>query len=367
MNDTSEEMTIESVSVLQPGQEYRNYKELCAALQIAPKQGNSKKSDIKEFKRFFDFERKGNKFIITAIYDTPKPKEENGRNSKYKKYIECLLWNELNNKCIENGNNSCTLIYAFKDMAYNLFMVNDDFKPVHKDTWYDDNDITPTQYRSFYYQSKSMLVSYIKTALESMQDNHEIELSIEKIVLPKHGSGIRIMDTNEKKTYDKIFRNTLKHYESSKGKPCNTLQDLIYSGAKSDINIKRFYAELDGICIEKFGGKVVENIYVIDTDKEMLDLCKERIEEYDIATVGKELNRKLCDNFKESKTLLINHKAKQIVAQEGFGKPLVKNMQSYSILSEDERNILVDSIIYIDNKDIRKHTKAAIEHKGNKA
>lgn len=367
MND----ITIETVSTLKAGQEFRNYKELCEALSIAPTGGKTKKLNLKEMQRFFEYERDGNKFIIKTVYDVPKPKEDNDRNSKYQKYIECLLVNELYNKCQKNNVKTCTLIYAFKDMAYNMFMINDDFKPVHTDSWYDDNEITPAQYRAFYYQSKSMLVSYIESALNKMKQNHEIKYTVDCMLITQNNGrhDFEIMSTEDEIEYDKLFKAVLKNYSGANGKPCKTLQDLIFSGADSTLKIKRFYNELDRECMKRFGGKVIENIYVIHSAPELLEYAKDRVADYhvDIATVGKELNRKLCDNFKESKTLLINHKAKQIVAQEGFGKPLIHNKQSYSLLTEDERNLLVDSIIFIDSKDIKKHEKAAIAHKGSKA
>ena len=59
------------------GQVVKNYKELCALLGEEFKQGgDSRKAQLKEFARYFDWEKSGQKFLITDIYDTPLPKED---------------------------------------------------------------------------------------------------------------------------------------------------------------------------------------------------------------------------------------------------------------------------------------------------
>ena len=59
------------------GQVVKNYKELCALLGAEFKQGgNSRTAQLKEFARYFDWEKSGQKFLITDIYDTPLPKED---------------------------------------------------------------------------------------------------------------------------------------------------------------------------------------------------------------------------------------------------------------------------------------------------
>ena len=56
------------------GQEFKNYKELCAYLGEQEKGGKSKDLQIKDWERYFSFEKQGHKFIITDVYDIPKEK-----------------------------------------------------------------------------------------------------------------------------------------------------------------------------------------------------------------------------------------------------------------------------------------------------
>ena len=80
------------VENLHEGQIIKNYKELCDILEIKPRKSgsNSYKSQLKEFNRYFQFEKQGHKYIISKIYDNPKEKVDKrsknsgGNNLKYK-------------------------------------------------------------------------------------------------------------------------------------------------------------------------------------------------------------------------------------------------------------------------------------------
>lgn len=65
------------------GDSYKNYKELCAVLEEKVKTGNSKKSQIKEWERYFDYEIEGHKYIIKMIYDLPLEKIENRGGARH--------------------------------------------------------------------------------------------------------------------------------------------------------------------------------------------------------------------------------------------------------------------------------------------
>ena len=59
---------------------------------IYPKEEHDRR--LEEFKRYFDWEKSGQKFIVTDIYDTPLTKEDKrklGNNSIYVQCIEVIL------------------------------------------------------------------------------------------------------------------------------------------------------------------------------------------------------------------------------------------------------------------------------------
>lgn len=73
--DVVNESTIDT-SNLKIGMTIKNYKQLCELLNQEVEFGNSKKSQLLEFERYFDWEKIGQKFIITDVYDTPLDKED---------------------------------------------------------------------------------------------------------------------------------------------------------------------------------------------------------------------------------------------------------------------------------------------------
>lgn len=75
---------------------FKNYKELCDALNQPTYGGNQKKKQLEDFKRFFNYEKVGNKFYILEIYDKPKEKEYHyPSNAIYVQHIEIILLNFL--------------------------------------------------------------------------------------------------------------------------------------------------------------------------------------------------------------------------------------------------------------------------------
>ena len=59
-------------SKLNANQTFKNYKELCAFLGEEPKKANSKKAQLKEWERYFSFDKVGQKIIITEVFSTPQ-------------------------------------------------------------------------------------------------------------------------------------------------------------------------------------------------------------------------------------------------------------------------------------------------------
>lgn len=54
----------------------KNYKQLCQILEQPVKFNNSKLAQLKEFTRYFSYEKQGQKIIITEIFDNPKAKQD---------------------------------------------------------------------------------------------------------------------------------------------------------------------------------------------------------------------------------------------------------------------------------------------------
>lgn len=81
-------------SKLKIGMVIKNYKLLCGLLNQPIKSGKSRKLQLDDFGRYFDWEKSGQKYIITDIYDIPLTKEDKrklGNNSIYVQCIEVIL------------------------------------------------------------------------------------------------------------------------------------------------------------------------------------------------------------------------------------------------------------------------------------
>ena len=55
--------------------DYTTYKKLCELLNEPYKNGNAKEAQLKEWKRYFDYEKIGTKFLILDVYNEPLEKE----------------------------------------------------------------------------------------------------------------------------------------------------------------------------------------------------------------------------------------------------------------------------------------------------
>ena len=69
---------------------YKNYKVLCEVLGEPVKKANSKKAQLKEWSRYFNFDTQGHKIIVTEIYDTPKPKQDGRVTNGHTNFSEVL-------------------------------------------------------------------------------------------------------------------------------------------------------------------------------------------------------------------------------------------------------------------------------------
>ena len=64
-------MNIDKIKELKIGQTFMNYKELVTYCEEDVKKGNVKFYQLEFFSRYFDWKKRGNKFIITVVYDEP--------------------------------------------------------------------------------------------------------------------------------------------------------------------------------------------------------------------------------------------------------------------------------------------------------
>lgn len=86
------------IEKLTEGMLIKNYKELCALLDLPVRNGKSKRLQLEDLARFVQLEKQGNKFLVKEIYEMAKPKIDKrtlpgktGNNALYSKDIQALI------------------------------------------------------------------------------------------------------------------------------------------------------------------------------------------------------------------------------------------------------------------------------------
>lgn len=101
--------------------EFKNYKELCEYLKEPPKDGGrNKKLQLEEWKRHFDWETEGHKYIIKRVYDKPIKKETDTLEEKILKYNLCVELLSYYCPKILDANNDKEKKQAYKEFQENL-------------------------------------------------------------------------------------------------------------------------------------------------------------------------------------------------------------------------------------------------------
>ena len=162
--------------------DYITYKKLCEILNEPYKNGNAKKAQLKEWMRYFDYEKIDNKFLILDVYNEPLEKEyQYPANAIYIKYIEVLLLSLLSST---EGN----MITIAPQSLYKTFgMINDNFTRVQrlepderlKELQKVHSYMTEFEIDNFFERCKSKFSKVIKGAFNSLQKRMLIKFSEE--------------------------------------------------------------------------------------------------------------------------------------------------------------------------------------------
>lgn len=104
--------------------EFKNYKVTCEFLEEEVKSGKSKKLQLEDWMRYFDYHKEGNKIIIDNIYEIEKEKKDartKGNNSIYMEDISNLILDLL------AQNDKDELFLSAGTLLKNLDMVNNNY------------------------------------------------------------------------------------------------------------------------------------------------------------------------------------------------------------------------------------------------
>lgn len=208
-NNDLERKIKENISV---GMVIKNYKELCNLLNIPILSGgNIKQSQIKQLKCYMDFDKSGQKFIITDIFDTPltvNDQRKLGNNSIYVKYIEVILLQYLSKQ------NGFTSTLNKVDWWKLLGFINDKYKNVpDKDLELLDPTVTPFEIKMFYQRCNTKLERILFSALNNLKNRKLIMYELQTVITYKNKNGEAnsfIADDDDKKRILEVERFVLK-------------------------------------------------------------------------------------------------------------------------------------------------------------
>ena len=165
-----------------------SYKELCEKLNQPVYGGNQKKSELKEFKRFFDFENVNRKIIITDIYDEPLDPQVRDipKNAIYVKYISCVLLDHLSKQDGYRVYITKTKLWLLLGIiTENYIKYNKNRKELKKLS----NKMTDFEIREFFKRCNNNFPKIITSSLNSLQRRNLIRYSELYMIIEKDSNG----------------------------------------------------------------------------------------------------------------------------------------------------------------------------------
>ena len=195
-------MVISNLSVLSIGNVYKNYPDLCSALDESVKTSNSKKAQLAEWSRFFEWERIGHSYKITKIHNPPKPKEEGRKKpSKYANAAYLILINEMYQRYKRF---KYTTFYTSKTKLIQLFgfYINFDYE------YFCKTNFEKRLYYKFQNDCKTEQYNIVNRILENLVKLKKINC-VERFNITK-GSCERKANKNEEKIIREAKANILK-------------------------------------------------------------------------------------------------------------------------------------------------------------
>ncbi|WP_143083064.1 hypothetical protein [Salibacterium qingdaonense] len=282
------------------GQTIKNYKALCAELEMEIKRDNSKKAQIKELERYIAYHKEGHQIIIDEIYDEPLPKEDGrgksegsrNNNTVFSDTIKTLLLHMLaskNNHQIKKTKNR--ILMDMHAINSNFSFCSEYVKATAEHLNIDRHIVY-----DYFSTTRNMLHQKLNTALNQLSKKSLIHY--QQIIMVYDGSH-REATTEEVKNILELERELLDEMgfeeinhvrESAKWKK---FKEQIENRVQRHVGVTFYYQAYDIIISEKY----IEREY-----QKMLDwiLEEEEVNEY-LIFLNNTVREKLIINAKKRK------------------------------------------------------------------
>ena len=240
------------------GMTIKNYKSLCELLGQETTTGKAKQYQLKNFERYFAWEKAGQKFIIVDIYDTPLEKEDLrklGNNSIYTQAIEVILLQYLSHQ------DGYTRTLTKKKWWELLGITNHKYgRMTEKELLQLDKILTSFEIRHFYQRCNKKMEQILFSALNNLKNRKLINYQIQTV----------IVTIDEETGKDKYFLATDDNLKSILEVERYVLHDVL--GFEKIFQVflrfkqKEYYQKINEILYERYGWhyyfKQVKIIYV---------------------------------------------------------------------------------------------------------
>lgn len=351
------------LSGLKIGMTVKNYKVLCEILEQPIKDGKSRKLQLKDFKRYFDWEKSGQKFIITDIYDTPLTKEDKrkfGNNSIYVKYIEVILLKYLSKQ------KECTKTFTKRNWWGLLGIVNEKYDRVSTKKLEDlDYTVTSWEVKHFYQRCNKKLEEILFSALNSLKSRKLITYEIQTIIVKyddKNGEKYSEANDNEKKMLLDVEHHVLHNIF----KYDKMIQVFLR------FQQKEFYEKVNELLYERYGWdhcfKQIKIIYTPDGVRQVYPELEAKLQKEISLMLNEEVCNAIDQNAKDiySKQLKAHKEWEEscwanILNNEG--KVISRKKEPFCLQHTylDAQSILTDELIKIGHKNMVFSSKEFLE------
>lgn len=317
-----------NIDNLEVGQVYKNYKELCNVLDEKVKSGDSKRYQMIDWERYFEWKKEGNKFIITKVYDESLDKTVKRGGNNILPFIdemELLMIDLL----IEAKDNQLTV--SNSKLLVLLSLVNPNYLKFIKDKNKLSNlvDMDIGYIIDFYDVTTSTFKSAINTVTKRLESKkliiHEEVLMVCEVV-SNTDLVYRESTKEEKELIIKIQNYILKEKYN-----CNDMQELFLKGLATS-----YYNDVSKVLTSTMN---IKNAYkanriTFNSDNLKKELFQLLIK-YDIGELESIINQKVMIRLHETNV-------------KRYNKALEK-----LLLTDDSSNrmVLRSDILYIDNLD----------------
>lgn len=360
----------------------KNYKIMCQLIGEEECTGNSKKAQINRWKRYFEFHKEGQKFIIDEIYEEPFLTDDarKRREGLYVKYIELLLLEFLSKQAdyrVTLGNKEMYRILGMTNDRYDIRnrMGSTKANEILRQTIMNNEDkfaftnspkVSNFDINNFYFRAEQKLNRILYSALRSMKDRFLIDYKKVNIIAEYNEDDSQHLDYRESNAYeDKIILEAKNKIIKEMG--YDNLTEIMLRYKCDD-----FYEKFNEYIKEEYGWEKcypqLRVVYIDDIAKQ-IPLKAEEIKKLSIEDKRTQLNEEIikCLNtqaekkYKEAEARFFEYECDKAEAEENgeWGKynPFEKEPFMYKSDYVEIQMALTDYLLNIHSKELEINSK----------